>query len=193
MNEIRNFFSKRARNWDRIHKANDFATAMKVSLLVKNSKNKTILEVGCGTGIMLPFLLARFREVHACDISSKMAKIAAKKYPLAKVRTLDFEKKSFYQPSYFDVIVIYNAFPHFRNPLKICQKANFLLKKGGVLIIAHSLNRKQLRLVHSNGGKIVSNHVLMGNKELSKILQISGFTNIKIKEGSDFILVAKKF
>lgn len=191
-NKIKSFFSKKAENWDKIHKANDFITAMKVSLLVKNPKNKTALDVGCGTGIMLPFLLARFGKVYACDISPKMAEIAAKKYPLAKVCVLDFEKTSFYKSSYFDVLVIYNAFPHFINQIKVLHNANKLLKKGGMLIIAHSLERREIQLVHKHVKGAVASHFLPGNSLLKTMLKKCGFKKIKIFEKGNFILIAIK-
>ncbi|GAB4033481.1 MAG: methyltransferase domain-containing protein [Elusimicrobiota bacterium] len=192
MNKIKDFFSKRANSWDENHRVNDFITALKVSLIARNPEEKRVLDIGCGTGIMLPFLLARFREVSACDISPDMVRIAAKKYPLAKVRTLDFEKKSFYRDDYFDVIVIYNAFPHFSDSLKVCQRSAALLKKGGLVIIAHSLNRKKLGIIHARAGGVVGNHTLAEDRELREILSLSGFGKIKIAEKEDFILTAFK-
>jgi len=129
MIEIKSFFSNRAKNWDKIHKHNDFTTAFKVSLIAKKNKGKRVLDVGCGSGIMIPFLLAQFQDVHALDISPEMTRIAAKKYPLCAVKTFDFEKKSFYPPAYFDSIVIYNAFPHFKKPELVLKNAFYLLKK----------------------------------------------------------------
>lgn len=192
MNKIKDFFSKRAPSWDKNHRANDFISALKVSLIAGNPDKKKVLDVGCGTGIMLPFLLARFKEVSACDISPDMVRIAAKKYPLAEVKTLDFEKSSFYKENYFDVIVIYNVFPHFSDPLKACRRSADLLKKGGLLIIAHSLNRKKLGIVHARAGGVVGNHTLAEDGKLREILSSSGFRKIKISEKEDFILTAFK-
>ncbi len=190
--KIKNFFSDKAINWDKTHKVNDFTTAMNISLIYKNSKNKKVLDVGCGTGIMLPFLLARFGDVYACDISSKMTKIASKKYPLAKVHTIDFEKNSYYRASYFDVIIIYNAFPHFISKTKVLSNANKILKDGGTLIIAHSLGRRELNLLHMRVGGAVVSHILPDNGSLKDILKKCGFVKIKIVEKNNFILTAIK-
>ncbi len=192
MNEIKNFFSERAAQWDKVHRHCDFKTALKVAMIAKEAEGKKVLDAGCGTGIMIPFLLACFSEVSACDISDEMVKIARKKYPLAKIFCLDFEKSFFFKPDYFDVVIIYNAFPHFKDPLKTFRKANRTLKKGGLLIIAHSLNRKELGLTHKRAGGIVGNHTLLSNTELRKNLNLAGFNKISIKEEKDFVLKAVK-
>jgi len=38
--------------------------------------NKTILDLGCGTGLATHSLAARFHEIHGCDIDEKILSIA---------------------------------------------------------------------------------------------------------------------
>ncbi|MEW5951622.1 MAG: class I SAM-dependent methyltransferase [Elusimicrobiota bacterium] len=190
--KVKTFFSKRAKIWDKIHKPCDFSTALKISLIPKNTQRKTVLDVGCGTGIMLPFLIARFKKVFACDISPEMVKIARKKYPLAEIYTIDFEKKHFFPHNFFDVVIIYNAFPHFAGPLSACYEAFRILKNGGLLIISHSLIRKEINRIHKKAGKAVEKDLLPDDNAFKIILSNSGFRNITIREEEDFIITAIK-
>ena len=73
-----------------------------------------VLDVACGTGVLFPDYLARnVDSVTGIDISPEMAKIAASKYPPEQVRVIcgDVETEPFDRQ--FDVVMVYNAFPHF--------------------------------------------------------------------------------
>ena len=90
-----------------------------------------ILDVACGTGVMFPYYLNRgVASVTGIDISPEMAKIAAGKYesdPRVQVICGDVENTVFHKK--FDVIVVYNAFPHFPDPRKLIRTLAGLLRK----------------------------------------------------------------
>ena len=73
-----------------------------------------VLDVACGTGVLFPDYLSRnVASVTGIDISPEMAKIAAAKYAPEQVRVIcgDVETELFERQ--FDVVMVYNAFPHF--------------------------------------------------------------------------------
>ena len=65
------------------------------------------------------------------------------------VETVDFGKK-------FDVIVVYNAFPHFPEPENLIRTLSGLLNPGGMLTVAHGMSRAAIDRHHSGNASKVS-------------------------------------
>lgn len=129
-----------------------------------------ILDVACGTGVMFPYYLQRnAASVTGIDISPEMAKIAAGKYendPRVQVICGDVEESEFDKK--FDVIVVYNAFPHFPDPRRLIKTLSGLLKEGGRLTIAHGASREAIDNHHQGAASKVSNG-LMSADSLKKL------------------------
>ncbi|MGN0976436.1 MAG: class I SAM-dependent methyltransferase [Faecousia sp.] len=125
-----------------------------------------ILDVACGTGVMIPYYLERnAASVTAIDISPEMAKIAAEKFggePRVRVICGDVEEAVFDRQ--FDRIVVYNAFPHFPNPQRLIRALAGFLKEGGRLTIAHGASREAIDSHHSGSASKVSNGLMQADK-----------------------------
>lgn len=114
-----------------------------------------VLDVACGTGVLFPDYLKRgVASVTGIDISPEMAKIAAGKYPEVKVICGDVESYEFDQK--FDVVMIYNAFPHFPDPAGLIKQMAKLVKPGGRLSVAHGMSRAKLQQHHAGRAAQVS-------------------------------------
>ena len=120
---------------------------------------KTVLDVACGTGVLFPDYLARGAAVTGIDISPEMARIAAGKYA-GQVQVLcgDVEETAF--PAPFDVVMVYNAFPHFPDPARLITRLAALVRTGGRLSIAHGMSRAAIDVHHSGAARPVSNGLL---------------------------------
>ncbi len=121
-----------------------------------------VLDVACGTGILFPFYMQRnVSSVTGIDISSEMARLATEKHAgndriqvlCGDVEQTDFEKK-------YDVIMVYNAFPHFPDPEALIAKLSTLLKEGGRLTVAHGASRAQIDDHHKGAASKVSNGLM---------------------------------
>ena len=143
-----------------------------------------VLDVACGTGIMIPHYLARgAARVIAIDISPEMAKIAGEKFAGDKrVEVLcgDVEETAFDRP--FDTIVIYNAFPHFPEPEKLIACLSTLLVPGGTLTVAHGMSRAKIDAHHSGAAHKVSMG-LMHEDELTAIF--AKYLDVTVKISDD--------
>ncbi|MBP3210574.1 MAG: class I SAM-dependent methyltransferase, partial [Oscillospiraceae bacterium] len=139
--EVIEFFDRHAPNWDADLIRNDEI----IGTILDNAavtEGKAILDVACGTGVLIPdYLKRKVASVTGIDISPKMTEIARAKYPQPEVtivcgdvETVDFEKQ-------FDCVVVYNAFPHFPDPKRLIQTLSGLLKPGGTLTVAHGMSR----------------------------------------------------
>ena len=144
---IEEFFSAIANKWDSFE---DHDKAYIESLFESFSlkKEDKVLDLACGTGVMEEYLLKRVNHVDAIDISPEMIEIAKKKYPLDKVnyQAIDFFD---YDKEGYDVVLLFNAYPHFVNKERFAHQLHKVLKKGGRFIILHDLSRQRLSEHHS--------------------------------------------
>ena len=141
-----------------------------------------VLDVACGTGVLFPDYLSRNAgSVTGIDISPEMAKIAASKYPPEQVRVIcgDVEETQFDRQ--FDVVMVYNAFPHFPDPEALIAALARVTKPGGRLSIAHGMSRAKLDHHHSGSAHPVSNG-LMSEDDLAAIFAPYFDVDVKISD-----------
>ena len=125
-----------------------------------------VLDVACGTGVLFPDYLQRgAASVTGIDIAPEMAKIAAAKFPQVKVICGDVETEPFDRQ--FDVIMVYNAFPHFPDPAALVARLAALTKTGGRLSVAHGMSRAALIRHHERASTVSID--LLEEGELAKI------------------------
>lgn len=155
------FFDRVASTWDADMIKNDLV----INKILDNAEVKAgldVLDVACGTGVMIPFYLHRgVASVTGIDISSEMVKIANDKFaeiPEVSILCGDIEETSFDKK--FDVIVVYNAFPHFPDPRRLIKSLSSLLKDGGRLTIAHGASREAIDGHHKGAASKVSNGLM---------------------------------
>jgi demethylmenaquinone methyltransferase/2-methoxy-6-polyprenyl-1,4-benzoquinol methylase len=83
-----------------------------------------------------------------------MVKIAKGKFPETEIICGDAEEYHFDKK--FDIITIYNAFPHFPNPEKLIENLIGYLNDNGRISIAHSMSRTEIQSHHQKRASNVS-------------------------------------
>ena len=164
------FFDRLAPGWDAEMVRNDAV----INTILDNAavmEGKDILDVACGTGVLIPDYLKRgVASVTGIDISPKMAEIAKAKFPQPEVTILCGDVESTYFGKQFDCIVVYNAFPHFPDPEHLIATLSSLLKPGGTLTVAHGMSREKIDAHHHGSAHHVSNG-LMSAEDLASIFK----------------------
>ncbi len=80
MPEIKDFFDKHAENWHSCHKQCDFDAADLAMQKISVNKTDITLDIGAGTGILIPFIQKyQCLDITAIDLSSEMIKIIQNK------------------------------------------------------------------------------------------------------------------
>lgn len=152
--DIASFFDEKAKIWDDELIINDDV----VEAILLNGgvgEGTDILDIACGTGVLFPYYYEKgVASVTGIDISTEMVKIAKKKFPRSTVINGDAEGFSFERQ--FDVIMIYNAFPHFMNPDSLFENLYKYLKKGGRISVAHGMSKEKIDLCHKGVAQGVS-------------------------------------
>ena len=162
------FFDRLAPQWD----AGTVKDEEIIGLILDNAgvtAGRHVLDVACGTGVLIPYYLARdAASVTGVDISPNMAAEAEKKFPQEQVRIVcgDAEEISFGRC--FDCIVVYNAFPHFPEPERLTARLSSLLAPGGTLTVAHGMSREKIDAHHRGAADHVSRG-LMSADELAAV------------------------
>ena len=155
-NDVIRFFDRLAPQWDAdMIRHDDIIAAILDNAGVKEGCD--VLDVACGTGVLFPDYLARnVGSLTAVDISPEMVRIARSKYPADRVtvccgdvENMDFDRK-------FDCIVVYNAFPHFPEPMRLIEALSGMLKPGGILTVAHGMSRAAIDRHHEGAASKVS-------------------------------------
>jgi 2-polyprenyl-3-methyl-5-hydroxy-6-metoxy-1,4-benzoquinol methylase len=104
---------------------------------IKDSKNKTIADIGCGRGEILDILASKFKKVYAIDFSPVMINIAKK---LSKRKNIEYIVKDmrhlFAFKHKFDVVVCVNSIimSEIRNVKKALKSIYSSLKKDGTFL-----------------------------------------------------------
>jgi len=168
-NQIAAYFDQRASDWD----DHQHPQAEIIQQILDNAEitaGKRILDIACGTGIMFPYYLERgVADITGVDISAGMLDVARSKFAdNSSIHLLQADAEKDAIGTGYDVIMIYNAWPHFLEPQKFIDKLSTLLVPGGILAVAHGLGRETLNGVHQRGAKGVSNR-LISSTELANM------------------------
>ncbi len=188
--EVIKFFDERSEIWDDEmikddNKMNEILDSAKVC------ENKSILDIACGTGVMIDYYIKRNAgEIVGVDISSKMIDIAKdkfKSYDNISFICCDAENYNF--DKQFDSAIIFNAFPHFVNPNDLIKNLYKAVKIGGTLTVAHDRGRKQIDLHHDEVKASKISNGLMSANDLEKIFINASFKETYTKSTDDIYIV----
>jgi len=176
----KSFFNQAAQGWDQRFYTPELRERLpQLVSMFHLQKGAKILDVGAGTGGIVPYLLEAIGpegSIWAIDFAEEMVKIGRKKFQ--KESRVMFELASVedlpYKDRFFDQIVCFGAFPHFEDRGKALEEMNRVLKSQGTLIIAHALSSIALRSHHQNCAP-VSKDFLPEEDEMRSLLERAGF------------------
>ena len=185
------FFDRMAPQWD----ADMIRDDAVVSTILDNagvSAGDRVLDVACGTGVLLPdYLQRQVGQLTGIDISPEMIRIAREKCQLPQVEFIcgDVETTEF--DGLFDRVVVYNAFPHFPEPAALIRRLSTLLRVGGTLTVAHGMSREQINRHHEGA----ASHVSMGlisEQELAELFRPYFDVTVMLSNEKMYQVVGKK-
>ncbi|MBN1621290.1 MAG: class I SAM-dependent methyltransferase [Endomicrobiales bacterium] len=187
------FFDDHAPDWDSKHKTVTADEADKAVLRFCINKGDRILDVGSGTGILLPHLkkkAGRNGKIIALDISQKMLDESEKKfgnkfeYVCADVVSMPFEN------SVFDKVICFSCFPHFGDKQKAFREIYRILKPGGIVFVSHASSREHINSFHHGVGGPVKHDRLPEKEIMTGMFEEAGFNSVKIINKKDYYLAS---
>ena len=109
-----------------------------------------MLDLGCGTGVMMPvYLEAKVASATGVDLSSRMVSCAREKFQ--EIDAVDFiaaDVLDLDESHPYDAVVIYNAYPHFMDKPALVEKVYRLLKPGKRFVVAHGTGKDRINQHH---------------------------------------------
>jgi MoaA/NifB/PqqE/SkfB family radical SAM enzyme len=131
------------REVDRLLGVNDEIISSKVDF-----NNKTVLDLGGGTGRFAKTIVKNVKHLTLLDFSSRMLEEAKKELPKfsnVDFKNVDIEDVNFSLDKKYDIIIAISLLHHFKDEEKAIEKLKSYLISGGKLIILEVLGGKSFR------------------------------------------------
>lgn len=185
------FFEDIAHRWDEtaVHDKEKIKYCLDCAQIKTGDR---ILDVGTGTGILIPFLYnyaGREGKIDAVDYSSNMIDIARKKWKYDNTDFIYADINEYKCPHKYNIIVCYSVFPHFTDKEKILRKIYSMLEPKGKIIIFHSQSRDAINSLHKKAGDQVENDVLPEMQEVVYMLKKEGLGILKTIDNDDMYMI----
>lgn len=147
---------------------------------------RVILDVGCGEGVLQPFL-QKYAQTDASflalDPSAAMLKCLSARFP--HVRTYQAAAECMPLPdASVDMVICFSAFPHVADKKAAAREFYRVLRPAGRAYVLHIDGREKLNQLHDSHHAVEGDH-LPCPTGMRIIFSEAGFTNIEASEGPD--------
>ncbi len=179
------FFDAHAASWEERNYSPELLTRVRELVqglrLVPGSR---VLDVGCGTGVLLPYLreaVGPAGQVVGLDFSAEMLKWAARK-EAGRVVLLWAPAESLpLIDGYLDTVVCFAAFPHFRDKAQVAREFSRILRPGGRAHVAHLGSRDEINAHHDRHPAVAGDHMPSANG-MQALFTAAGFSRMHREE-----------
>lgn len=179
------YFNSKAAIWDEQIAERDTEKLRTLAESMDIDAGDTVLDVGTGTGIFVPFILQKIGgngRLICMDYAEEMLQIARSKFSNANIRFVCADiHSSGLSGDQFNAVVCYSSFPHFVDKPGALKEIYRLLKQNGKLFICHSASRSFINNLHSQLPQ-VSDHLIPEDGILKDMLIAAGYSAITIQD-----------
>ena len=192
-NPRRPYFNSLAADWDHIPAAPN--SAGRISRFLERSHiagARRILDVGCGTGILVPDLLnlGSATCLVEFDLAEDMLRVNSTKYPEAIIGRVCADAQTMpFSDACFDLAVCFSVLPHMPDKSAALRQIFRILRPGGVFCVGHLMGSSELNAFHSSIEGPVSVDVLPPAAVVAQMLKDLGAVEIEAEENPDWYFV----
>jgi len=155
-----------------------------------------VLDVGCGTGILVPIILEAITGtgiLYELDFADKMIETNRSLHEAENIRFVlaDVENPPI-DDSSCHVIICFSCFPHFHDKEKAMTALSRILKPGGVFAVSHFDSSEGINRHHGSCHAVKHDH-LPDETVMCALLQSAGLViDLFIDEPGFYGVIAKK-
>lgn len=189
----KHFFNIHADTWD--NNANPHKEKRITELLLpllQLKENDTIIDIGSGTGILVPYLrklIKNDKNITELDFSKCMINKAKEKFGNEINYIVSSVEKTNIKDYSFSKAVIFNSFPHFENKQKALSEIFRILKNNAIILLAHSDSKKAVNDRHKEIGGVIADDVFQSNIDMISMFEKAGFKKIEITDNNDVFYI----
>ncbi len=184
-------FERWAENWEVSAESKIVAGIFVKELISKDSRS--VLDLACGKGVLRDYFNANIPDSTIVYLDKSFAMVRGLKETYPDEMALRGEGENIpFSSDKFDTVIIFNSFPHFTDKEKTIEECYRVLKKGGRLIIGHSMTPEEINQLHKDVGDQVANHRLPEKGIFIEMFKNSGFKNIEYFVDSYFYVMGFK-
>ena len=155
-----------------------------------------VLDAGCGTGVLVPFILERITStgtLQELDFSERMIEVNRSLHARDNIRFIvaDAENAPLDDAS-CDVIICFSSFPHFHDKEKAMTVLTRILKPRGTFVVSHFNSSEELKKHHGSCHAVMHDH-LPDEAGMRTLLQkVDLNIEVFIDEPGFYCIIAKK-
>jgi ubiquinone/menaquinone biosynthesis C-methylase UbiE len=180
----REYFNQLATRWDSMTSEETKVRLPSLINALNIKHGETILDIGSGTGILLPLLHKATNgesKIVSLDIAEEMLKQAKNNGHNGDVGYVHADASAIPFPdNTFDLVICYSCFPHFSDKLKVLVEIARVLRQGGRLAICHTASRQEINELHHSIGGVVKHDTIPDEVAMREMLEASGLKPIEI-------------
>jgi ubiquinone/menaquinone biosynthesis C-methylase UbiE len=195
--QLQEYFDQLAPTWDKELTRERLKCLGKIVRELGIKPGYYVLDIGSGTGVLLPFLIAEVGDegkILALDFSADMlVQAQAKNFPpmvgfaQADVLAIPLADNS------VDLAICNSVFPHFNDKAKALKEIVRVLRNNGRLVICHTMSREMLNLLHQSLGGVIANDLLPHEFQLRGLIKQAGLKITHFEDSPErYLVIAEK-
>jgi len=195
--QLQEYFDQLAPNWDKelTHERRECLSNIVKALGIK--PGYYVLDIGSGTGVLLPFLIAELGDkgkIIALDFSAEMLGQAKVKnfQPVVDFAQADVIAIPLADNA-VDLAICNSVFPHFTDKARALKEIVRVLRNNGRLVICHTMSREMINQLHQSIGGAVANDLLPHEFQLRELIKQAGLRVTHFEDSPErYLVIAEK-